>query len=167
MLKSRLKQNFYSELGCSWVALSCSNKDVSLGGVMSRHELRPHVHSACAHFRCLSSKEALGPSLEDARTTIRVPVIGQRARFSMLACALAVTLPHCSQFYRTYLRGRFVAFDSSTGSSCGCARTSSGSERGSAVCKFSYDCPKLSSKPDDRIKGGGHSPKPGSGGTYA
>ena len=60
---------------------------------MSRHELRPHVHSACAHFRCLSSKEALGPSLEDARTTIRVPVIGQRARFSMLACALAVTLP--------------------------------------------------------------------------
>ena len=93
MLKSRLKQNFYSELGCSWVALSCSNKDVSLGGVMSRHELRPHVHSACAHFRCLSSKEALGPSLEDARTTIRVPVIGQRARFSMLACALAVTLP--------------------------------------------------------------------------
>lgn len=60
---------------------------------MSRHELRPHVHSACAHFRCLSSKEALGPSLEDARTTIRAPVIGQRARFSMLACALAVTLP--------------------------------------------------------------------------
>lgn len=60
---------------------------------MSRHELRPHVHSACAHFRCLNSKEALGPSLEDARTTIRVPVIGQRARFSMLACALAVTLP--------------------------------------------------------------------------
>lgn len=61
---------------------------------MSRHELRPHVHSACAHFKCcLETQKALGPSLEDARTTIRVPAMEQRARFSMLACALAVTLP--------------------------------------------------------------------------
>ena len=61
---------------------------------MSRHELRPHVHSACAHFKCcLETQKALGPSLEDARTTIRVPAMEQRARFSMFACALAVTLP--------------------------------------------------------------------------
>ena len=59
---------------------------------MSRHELRPHIHSACAHFKCcLKSKEALEPSLEGARSS--ASAMGQRARLSMLTCALAVTLP--------------------------------------------------------------------------